>query len=339
MKRRVTMNDVAQRAGVSYQTVSRVINNHPRVAESTRARVLQVIEEISYRPNKAAQQLAAHHSKMLAVIATGIEHYGPAQMVINIEQAAKQTGYEIIIRNLARPTFHEMGATLNELSQWRVDGIIIVAAILAGYYDEVLKLTGDIPVVQIDAKPGANTPSLLIDQYEGSRLATQHLIDLGHREIAEIRGPAHWFGAISRHEAWLDTLAAAHLSPIESVAGNWSAASGYQMAHYLLDNHRFTGLVVANDQMALGAIRCIYERGLRVPEDISVVGFDDLPEASYFHPPLTTIRQDFAALGEASLKYMLDIVNHPGYVPEQRLIKPELIIRKSTARADPGRRL
>lgn len=327
---RVTMNDVAAQSGVSYQTVSRVINNHPRVAPETRHRVLQVIAETGYRPNKAAQRLASNQSKLLAVIAFGIEHYGPAQMVINIEQSAKETDYEIIIRNVANPRLEDIRNAVQELQQWRVDAIIIVAAVLSNYYDEIAKVMVGIPVVEIDAKPGANVPSLLIDQYYGSKLATQHLIDLGHRYIAEISGPSNWFGAVSRHDAWVQTLDDTGLTPVASLEGDWSAESGYRRARQLLSHHDFTGLVVANDQMALGAIRQIHEMGLRVPEDISVVGFDDLPEARFFHPPLTTVHQDFASLGEAALNYTIDLIKQPKAPVKQVLVEPQLVVRSST---------
>jgi DNA-binding LacI/PurR family transcriptional regulator len=326
----VTMNDVAAKSGVSYQTVSRVINNHPRVAPETRDRVLQVIAETGYRPNKAAQRLASNQSKLLAVIAFGIEHYGPAQMVINIEQSAKETDYEVIIRNVANPRLEEIRNAVQELQQWRVDAIIIVAAVLSNYYDEIAKVTAGIPVVEIDAKPGAKVPSLLIDQYHGGKLATQHLIDLGHRYIAAISGPSNWFGAVSRHDAWMQTLGDAGLTPVASLEGDWSAESGYRLARQLLSHHDFTGLVVANDQMALGAIRQIHEMGLRVPEDISIVGFDDLPEACFFHPPLTTVHQDFTRLGEAALNYTIDLIKQPKAPVEQVLIEPRLVVRGST---------
>jgi len=155
-------------------------------------------------------------------------------------------------------------------------------------------------------------------------------LDLGHRYIAEVRGPSNWFGAVSRHAAWTDTLAAAGLHPVASVEGDWSARSGYLLTKQLLSENDFTGLVVANDQMALGAIRQIHEMGLRVPEDISVVGFDDLPEACFFHPPLTTVHQNFAQLGEAALTYTLDLINTPESPVQQMLIPPHLVVRGST---------
>ncbi len=299
--------------------------------------MLKVIEEIGYRPNKAAQRLAAHNSKLVAVIAYGIENYGPAQMVIHIEQAAQNTDYEIIIRNVTQLSHRAVESAIDELRQWRVDAIIMVAAVLSNYYDETSQLMSGIPIVEIDAKPGASVPSVLIDQYLGGQLATQHLIDLGHRQIAEMHGPLNESGAVARHAACLDTLQAAGLAPVASLGGDWSARSGYRLAGELLANDTFTALVAGNDQMALGAIRRIHESGRRVPEDISVVGFDDLPEAPFFHPPLTTVHQPFARLGQVALTYTIDLINEPIAPAQQVLIEPELIVRSSTMPPHPSR--
>jgi DNA-binding LacI/PurR family transcriptional regulator len=160
------------------------------------------------------------------------------------------------------------------------------------------RTSGNIPFVQIDTRPQTGIASVAIDQAFGSKLATEHLIKLGHHQIAEISGPLNWHDAMQRHQSWLDTMQSYQLSVEMSVEGNWTAQSGYEAVHELVKTKaKFTGLVVANDQMALGAIAALKELGLNVPQDVSIVGFDDVPEAAYFSPALTTIRQDFSALG------------------------------------------
>jgi DNA-binding LacI/PurR family transcriptional regulator len=330
--RRVTMHDVARQAGVSYQTVSRVINNHPYVAEDTRTRVLQVIADLGYRPNKAARSLAAQQSRTLAVIMFGMDYYGPAQMMINIERAAKAAGYDLIFSNVAQSTVPEMRDALDSLEGWLVDGILAITPVLGVTSEEMQALSAHIPLVQIDIQADAETPSVIVDQQLGAALVTQHLIDLGHRHIAEISGPLHWHGAIARHRSWEQTIYQAGLRPGPTLEGDWTSRSSYELAGQILDRDpAITGLVVGNDQMALGAIRALRERGLRIPADISITGFDDIPEASYFEPPLTTVRQAFDALGIAGVECLIQLIEHPTQPLGQHVIRPQFIPRASTA--------
>ena len=191
---------------------------------------------------------------------------------------------------------------------------------------------GNIPFIQIDTKPQPGIASVAIEQVYGSKLAVEHLIELGHRQIAEISGPMNWYDAIMRHQSWVDTIEQHGLFSEMSVEGNWSSQSGYEAVRSLLRRGaKFTGLVVANDQMALGAIAALDEHGLRIPEDVSVVGFDDIPESAYFLPALTTVHQNFEALGEQSVDYLVALIKNPETPIHQRVLYPELIIRKSTA--------
>lgn len=328
---RHTLRDVAKRAGVSYQTVSRVINNHPYVAEETRTRVQAAIEALDYRPNKAAQSLAAKRSQSLAVITFGMDYYGPAQMVTNIEHVAKAAGYDLIFANVSELHIDHIRAAMERLERWQVDGIILITPVPGIHYEEIGKGHSNIPVVLIDAPFGSTTPSVVIDQGYGGRLVTQHLIDLGHESLCEISGPLDWSGAAVRHKNWIETLREAGCIPGQSIEGDWTAIGGYHAACQLLESGAsFTGLVVGNDQMAMGVLRALHERDLRVPEDVSVVGFDDIPEACCFEPPLTTVRQDFHALSQQSLAYLVERIEHPETPAEQRIIYPELILRAST---------
>lgn len=331
-KQRYTINDVAKDAGVSYQTVSRVINDHPSVSPETRSRVQQVIRDLGYSPNKVAKSLVANYSHTLAILTFGMNDYGPTQMVLNIERAAKNLGYDLIFSNVTQPTYSEISHALDSLSGRQVDGIVSISPVVGISYEEMMNLCQNTPIVQIDPQFGLQVPSAIVDQRYGSQLVTEHLISLGHYRIAEISGPLNWFGAIARHQQWMETLHQANLTPMMSVEGDWSARSGYQAAQRLLkDDPNFTALVVGNDQMALGAIYALHEHNLHVPHDKSVVGFDDIPEAAYFQPPLTTIRQDFNKLGEISVGYLLELIQDPETPKMQHVLYPDLVIRQSTS--------
>lgn len=332
MKQRYTLHDVARQAGVSYQTVSRVINNHPHVASATRTRVQQIINELGYHPNKVAKSLAANYSHSLAILTFGLSHFGPAQMVIHIEQAIKDLGYDLILSNMTELSVAELRRALNSLAGRQVDGILIISPVVGISYEDVAQLCRGIPIVQIDPQIGLNVPSVVVDQKYGSQMATEHLLALGHTHIAEISGPLHWFGAAARHEQWQATLQAAGLPTHRTVEGDWTARGGYVAAKQLLAAFPdFTGLVVGNDQMALGAMAALEDRGLRVPSDVSIVGFDDIPEAAFFRPALTTVRQDFKALAARGVGYLLEFIDHPDTPIVQHRLQPSLIVRDSTA--------
>jgi DNA-binding LacI/PurR family transcriptional regulator len=330
--RRNTLRDVADYAGVSYQTVSRVINNHPYVAEDTRTRVLEAIQTLGYRPNRVAQSLAGGRSHTLAVITFGMDYYGPAQMIIHIEHATRDAGYDLIFSNISEARSENIRTAMERLGRWQVDGMILITPVPGIDYEHIAGWNADTPIVLMDAPLGSTTPSVVVDQGFGSRLVTQHLIDLGHQLLCEISGPLNWFGAVARHVSWLKTLQEAGLNPGKSIEGDWTAMGGYRAAQRLLaQGQPFTALVAGNDQMALGAIRALHEAGLRVPEDVSVVGFDDIPEASCFAPPLTTVRQDFDLLGKQGIDYLVQRIENPDIPAVQHVIYPQLLLRASTA--------
>ena len=330
-QRAKTLDDVAQHSGVSYQTVSRVINNHPSVSDETRKRVLKSIQELKYRPNRAARSLVTNRSDTIAIISFGTTYYGPGQMLSNITQHAKKRGYRVSPSAVEQLRREEITAALDNLHEHLIDGLIIIAPILSDFTTEIKELIGSIPFIQIDTKPQPGQASVGIDQGYGSRLAVEHLIGLGHRKIAEISGPMTWYDAIMRHKSWMDTMDQHGLPHALSVEGHWSAQSGYAGMQSLLKSRAdFTAVVVGNDQMALGAMAALSEHGLRIPEDVSVVGFDDIPESAYFLPSLTTVHQDFSALGEQSVEYLVSLIKQPHTPVHQRVLYPELVIRKST---------
>lgn len=333
--KKTTLHDVAEHVGVSYQTVSRVVNDHPNVASATRAKVARAIDELGYVPNRAAKSLVTRRSHTVGIVSYGSTYYGPSQMVAKVEGALRAKGYDLLLATVEDLSLEALRRNLARLQARRVDGMVLVAPI-KGAHLEAVERVADLPHVVVDVPLGSPLPSVVIDQRYGSRLATEHLIELGHEAICTVRGPLGWSGADFRHEGWTNALERAELPLGPSVEGDWSARSGHAATRRLLaENARFTALVAGNDQMALGAIAALREAGRSVPGDVSVVGFDDIPEAAYFAPPLTTVRQDFTELGNRAAAFLVERMTGEsgggGASARQRVLYPELVVRSSTA--------
>ena len=327
-----TINDVAQHAGVSYQTVSRVINDHPSVAPETRERIEAAIRSLDYHPSTTARNLAAKHSPTIGVVSYGITHYGPAQMLASLELAARARGYTMSDISLSELTLEQISDAIQTLRRQRVDGIIMFTPLLEAGSKQIEALCADIPLVLTDAEPKAGRYVTSVDQFTGSRLAAQHLVELGHRKIALINGPRQWYAALLRHQGWQSVLHQAKLQAVADVESDWTAAGGYRVTRGLLESKlAFTGLLVGNDQMALGALRALHQHGLSLPRDVSVVGFDDIPEAAYLEPPLTTIRQDFSVLAQQGLDQLVSRIENPNSKAQVTVLMPTLVVRDSTA--------
>jgi LacI family transcriptional regulator len=293
--------------------------------------VLESIKALDFQPNKAAQMLVTQRTSTLGVILYGTSFYGPARMMVGIEQAARAAGYRLLFYNLENASAEETQSLVETLGGHTVDGVVIISPVRSPIYDDLERGLQGTPIVNVGGALGSAQSSVIIDQHMGSRLATKHLLDMGHRQLAEIRGPLEWYDAKARHEGWITELAIHSLMPVAVEIGSWSAESGYHAAQRLIEGGRnFTGLVVANDQMALGAIRALREHHLSIPEDVSVIGFDDTPEAPYYDPPLTTIRQDFPAMGKQSVEYLLQLIRDSETPMHQRVMYPTLVTRAST---------
>jgi DNA-binding LacI/PurR family transcriptional regulator len=334
---RATITQVAERAGVSHQTVSRVLNEHPNVAPATRERVLRAMRDLDYHPNRAARSLASQRSSTLGVVSFGITYYGPAQMVANIEQAARERGYGLVFVTIPSLSELEIERALLELRNQFVDGVLLLAPLVGVAAERIGALCRGVPFVLVDVAEHSGVPGATIDQFAGGCLAADHLVELGHERIAFLSGPGNWHDARQRRRGWEMVLKEAGLRPVGEGEGDWSAASGHALTHDLITNHpEMTALLVGNDQMALGALRALHERGVAVPTQVSVVGFDDVPESRFYYPPLTTVRQDFAALGRESLGALVEAIESStqsdAAVPP-RVIRPELVVRASTAPA------
>ncbi|WP_425144941.1 LacI family DNA-binding transcriptional regulator [Deinococcus sp.] len=332
VERAKTIIDVAARAGVSHQTVSRVLNDHPAVAPATRSRVLDAMRALDYRPNAAARHLAGRRGHTVGVLVYGAMYFGPTQMLGSVEGAARARGYSVTVIFVHDLTAQGIEEGVRALRAGRADGIIMITPLHGVETLRLGELLDGVPYVLVDAEPTPQRAVVAIDQFAGGRAAAQHIAGLGHRAVAVLRGPDAWYDATLRHQGTLSVLTAGRLPTPLILSGDWSAASGYRAVRRALeDPASFSALIAANDQMALGAIRALQEAGRRVPQDVSVIGFDDLPEAAYFQPPLTTIAQDFRALGAASLERLVELIETPQANPPSTVLVPTLVVRESTA--------
>ncbi|WP_336921701.1 LacI family DNA-binding transcriptional regulator [Aquipuribacter sp. SD81] len=331
------MHDVARLAGVSHQTVSRVLNDHPHVREETRRRVEEAIATLGYRPNAAARTLVTSRTRTLGVVAAGTTLFGPASTMLAIEQAARSHGYSVTVASLPDLSTEAVSEAFGYLESLRVAGVVVIAPQRTAA-DAMLELPADLPVVAVDGGLDADLPIVCVDQAEGARLMTEHLLALGHRTVHHVAGPADWLEAEERVVGWRQMLEAAGRPVPEVVRGDWSARSGYERGRALAADPDVTAVFTANDQVALGVLRALEEAGRRVPGDVSVGGFDDVPEAEFYGPGLTSVRQGFGDVGERSIATLLSLLEgravELGRVPS-RTVAPRLVRRRSTAPPPP----
>ncbi len=340
MKQRVTIRDVAAVAGVSHQTVSRVINDRPDVAEETRRRVWQVIEELDYRPSAIARSLIQQRSLTLGVVTAGLRLFGPASVLNGITKQAEEMGYTLLLKELPSFDTYDIQPLLNSLLARQVDGIIWAVPEVGNNREWLRDRLPELPVPMIfltmQARPDLSIVS--VDNHTGGRIATEHLLEQGYRRIGHITGPLDWWEARERKAGWRDALRDTDIQVADHhwEPGDWSAASGEQAIRWLLDKYpEMDAVFAANDQTALGVLQMAYRKGLRVPQDLAVVGFDDTPESAYYCPPLTTVYQDLPALGCTAVRELVQIVeaDQQGEMtvePKTISLQPELIVRESS---------
>ncbi|MFG1698928.1 LacI family DNA-binding transcriptional regulator [Nonomuraea sp. NPDC049309] len=330
-KRRVpVMADVAREAGVSHQTVSRVLNDHPNVRPDTRARVEAAINRLGYRRNLAARALVTKRSRTLGVVSFDTTLYGPASTIYGIEQAARTAGYFVSIVSLKSIDTASVRDAIGYLTEQGVDGVVVVAPQRsAGRALE--SLPAGMPAVAVEGTHSAGVSVVCIDQAEGARLATRHLLELGHETVWHVTGPQDWMETEGRVEGWRSALEEAGRPVPEPLAGDWSPRAGYEAGKRLASMDGVTAVFAANDQMALGVLRALSEKGVRVPEQMSVVGFDDIPESEFFSPPLTTVRQDFDVVGRHCIEVLLRQIESGPAALERLVVRPSFVVRASTA--------
>ena len=323
------MADVAKLAGVSHQTVSRVVNDSTQVRPETKQRVLAAMRQLDYRPNTAARALVTGRSGTLGVVSFDTTLHGPASTLFAIEQAAHAAGYFITIVSLLALDRTSVLGAVERLRVQGVDGILVITP-QEGGADALVNLPAGVPVVAVEAGRPNSVPLVAVDQFAGAVDATQLLLDLGHETAWHIAGPHDFLEAQQRVDGWRATLEAAGAEVPPVLVGDWSPRSGYRLGQQLAKDPAVTAVFVANDQMALGVLRALHECGREIPREISIVGFDDIPEAQYFTPPLTTVRQDFSEMGRSSLRLLLELMQNTGDPPQRLTIAPELVVRRST---------
>jgi len=327
------MADVARLAGVSHQTVSRVINGQTNLRPATRERVEEAIRQLGYRPNSAARALVTKRSATIGVIGSKSGFWGPSSVHRTVQAAGRESGFFVSSVNVPDLTRDAVSDAIDHLRDQRVEGIVLIAAndeaVEVARHQEVV----GIPVVVVEGSLDKARWTVGVDQAAGARLATRHLLDLGHTEIVHVAGPLQWTEARSRLQGWQTAMHDAGLRPSPHLEGDWTAATGYRIGALLARRDDVTAVFAANDQMALGLLRALWEAGRSVPGDVSVVGFDDIPEAEFLIPPLTTVRQDFTAVGHRAIEILQSAIGRPEPEAEmpERLIRPELVVRASTA--------
>jgi DNA-binding LacI/PurR family transcriptional regulator len=332
------IRDVAALAGVSYQTVSRVLNGSEKIRPETKQRVLAAIEESGFRPNQAARALVTSRSRTIGVLSTHQEaHFGPQTMVHAMEVAADAAGYRLAVVTTGTTPATIVDA-LDRLVSQAVEALVVVAPKVS-VFEAIEDSSLDLPLVTLDSsihnkRPG-RAHSFAVDQYEGARMATRHLVELGHRSIIHVAGPQDWIEADERMQGFLFELGENDLPVRAPILGELSADFGYRAGLELVRRRDFSAVFAANDQMALGLLHAFRDEGLSVPHDVSVVGFDDIPDAAHYLPPLTTVRQDFAAVGRRAVELVIGELGseRPGGV---EFIRPTLMVRESTAPPPPA---
>jgi DNA-binding LacI/PurR family transcriptional regulator len=329
LSRPPVMADVARLAGVSHQTVSRVLNEHPNVRPLTRDRVLAAIRELAYRPNAAARTLVTRRTHTFGVITSDTMLYGPTSMLYGFERAAHDS-YFVSVASLPALDRRSMLDAVDRFLGQGIEGIVVIATVDTAVA-ALAHVPPEVPLVAVGCGTRASVTSVAIDNVAGAATATRYLLSLGHQSVFHVAGPANCLDARERAEGWRQALRETGADEPALLVGDWSASSGYRLGTQLADDPGLTAVFCGNDTMALGVIRALAERGLRVPEDVSIIGFDDVPEAGYYRPPLTTVRQDFGEVGRRALSTLVDRMS--GAIPAGPRVRvaPELIVRASAA--------
>lgn len=323
------MIDVARLAGVSHQTVSRVVNTPEIVSPGVRDRVEVAIRQLNYRPHTSARALASRSSRTIGIVSVGLAQYGPSVALTGIVDEARRAGYSANLVTLADVDRTHMRLALDHLIADAVDGIVIIAPIEAAIHAIEGMSTG-VPLVVFEPGAHEGTSNVGTDEATGAAVATRYLLELGHHTVHHVSGPAGWLGATAREGGWKGELEAARRPIPQPIVGDWTTLSGYAAGLVIADDPTATAVFVANDQMALGLIKALEECDIRVPEDLSVIGFDDIPECRYFIPALSTMSVDFERVGRLAVDSVLSMI---GLLDDRmvRHVVPELVLRSSTA--------
>ena len=324
--------DVAKVAGVSAQTVSRVSTGYQGVRPATRERVLNAMRTVGYVPNSAARALKHGSFRTIGVVAHQLARTGESSTIEAVVDSAQRQGFGVSLVDISSPTSADVSAAAAGLASRAIDGLVIIRA--ESIEADALALPPQVPVVVSDSRFADNYPAVATDQRAGAIGAVKHLLRLGHRSVTHISGPSQSLPARERHEGWEHALQESGIAVPEPLVGGWDARSGYDHGQALLDKikaREVTAVFCANDQVALGFYRAVYEAGCRIPDDVSVIGFDDIPEAAFYAPPLTSVAQDFHQIGERLVSMLIEQIGSNSPHNEHILLPVELVERASTA--------
>jgi DNA-binding LacI/PurR family transcriptional regulator len=334
-----TIKEVAQEAGVSTQTVSRVLNNRPDVAPETRQNVQAVIDRLGYQPSALARNLKQPR-RTVGVVTAQLGQYGPMRRLLGIESKADELGYSLHLSLVHDPETNNGERLLNDLLSWQVEGVIWAVPEISHNRNWLLHKISqlNVPILFISEQPDNTNvvPAVSVDNRTGGRLAAEHLLAQGYQHIGLITGPLSWDVACQRRLGWQDALLTAQDKQI--FEGDWSAKNGREGLQQLLQQYpKLDAVLACNDQMALGVLQAAHQLGLRVPEDLGVVGFDNTPEAAYFWPPLTTVRHQLNEQGKIAVEQLIEAIeakrnNVHVDQPQVTVLEPELIVRASSVR-------
>ena len=328
--KRANIYDVAKLAGVSHQTVSRALNGHASIRPATKARVEAAAKELDYQPSMAARALVTKNTKMLGFLVGDTSLFGPAGWLNALERQARLAGYYAITIALKNDSPESWADPIEHLRRLGVEGVVCIA-IKRGAVELVAAAYPNTPIVGVDTEDVAGVDTVGIDNYAGARLATDHLIELGHKSILHIAGPADSIEATARLEGYSDSMAAAGLKP-NVIRGDWSSATGFRLGVDLnLELDKITAIFTANDHLALGLMKALRLRNIEMPGQVSIVGFDDMPEAPYFEPSLTTVIQQFNVIGEEAMDNLINRLTGKKS-PKLEPTVPNLVVRESTRR-------
>jgi len=338
--KRPTIKQVAAAAGVSTQTVSRVMNDRPDVSPETQKRVQKIIKELGYQPSALARSLIRQRSYTLGVVTAGLKYIGPSRTLSGITNAAEESGYSLLLKELPSFDANFVEPILNAFRSRHADGVIWAVPEVGTNRDWLRDPPDNLgtPVVFLTMEPRKNIPVVSIDNYLGGRMAMTHLLEQGYRHIGHISGPLEWWEARQRKAAWNDALQEAGLEVSEThwVEGNWSSASGAQAIEKLFQQYPdLDAVFAANDQMALSVLQFACQNNLRIPEEIGVVGFDNIPESPFFWPSLTTMQSEQYNMGKVAVEEVIKIIESGWQErevgePACIMLTPTLVVRQSS---------
>jgi DNA-binding LacI/PurR family transcriptional regulator len=328
------MSDVAAQAGVSHQTVSRVLNGHASVRPETRDRVLEAISALGYRRNSAARALVTRRSGTIGVVTPATALFGPTSTLVGLEEAARLAQWYVSVATIRTFDGEAIASALEHFLGQGVDGIAVIAPTLEVAH-AVADVDSPVPVVMItsapEVPPGPHVFAVGVDQHLGARLATRHLLDAGHQSVLHVAGPQDWFDAQDRLAGWREECTAAGVAMPEPLIAGWGADDGYEIGRRLVREGLPSAVFAANDQLALGMLHAFWEAGVRVPQDVALVGFDDETGSAHYPPPLTTVRQGFTELGRVAVASLRAAGEG---LPVQRVdVPPELVVRASSRKS------